>query len=342
VSVQAPPGGLTAVVPCFNEGEQVARAYAAICAGLGEVEDLEILLVDDGSRDDTLARIRELAAADPRVHYLSFTRNFGLEAAHAAGFRYAARPWAVQLDADLQSPPEETWALVAKAAEGYDVVFGIRSDRHDPLLRRLGSSGQQWVARVLLGIDLPAGASTFRLVRTAVARRLVDLRLGSPYFLAMVPMLGARYACVPTEHRPRTSGRSGWRVARLVGHSFELFFGYSWRPLNAVYLLAALVAPLALLGALAGLLGLASSLALAELGLAVGAATLVAAALVGRYLHRLLLDQRHPRQYYVQEANVPLRPEDTLDGGEPVAPLPARRSVVPAPRTTGVDAGAAR
>jgi glycosyltransferase involved in cell wall biosynthesis len=318
--------GLTAVLPCYNEGAQVDRAYLAIIDALGEIEDLELLIVDDGSTDDTLDHIRALAAADPRVKYLSFSRNFGLEAAHAAGFAYAGQPWSVQLDADLQSPPDQTWLLLAKAEEGYDVVFGVRENRQDPLVRRLGSSGQRWFARRFLGIETPPGASTFRVIRTAVARRLVDLRLGAPYFIAMVPMIGARYACVPTRHRQR-AGRSKWRMSRLVGHSFELFFGYSWRPLNAVYVLAVLGAAAGALGLLAAAAsGAATGTALAVCALIASVLTLSAVALSTRYLHRLLLDSRHTRPYYIREANVPVRPEDGVDGGAPLVEPPSRRS----------------
>ncbi|MFI6522669.1 glycosyltransferase family 2 protein [Spirillospora sp. NPDC050679] len=316
--------GLTVVVPCYNEGAQVETAHRELTEALAGIDPLEILFVDDGSTDDTLERLRRLAEADPRVRYVSFTRNFGLEAGHAAGFSYASQPWCAQIDADLQAPPEEIPLLLAKAAEGYDVVFGVRRDRRDPLPRRIGAAVQQWAAERLLGIEIPRGASTFRVVRTSVARTLVGLRLGSPYFLAMVPMLGARYATVPTGHRPRTAGRSKFRVTRLAAHSFELFFGYSWRPLNAVYLLAALGALVGLPVALLGYAGTGGPLA--ATAVALSALTLVVTALVGRYLHRLMLDMRRSRPFYIKEANVILRPEDTLDGG-----APARRP--PLPRT---------
>jgi polyisoprenyl-phosphate glycosyltransferase len=314
--------GLTVVVPCYNEGAQVETAHRELTGALGGIDDLEILFVDDGSRDDTLDRLRRLAERDPRVRYLSFTRNFGLEAAQAAGFTYASRPWCLQIDADLQAPPEEIPALLAKAHEGYDVVFGVRRDRRDPPLRRLGSSGQQWAARRLLGIELPRGASTFRVVRTEVARTLVGLRLGAPYFIAMVPMVGARYATVPTAHRARTAGGSKFRLSRLAGHSFELFFGYSWRPLNAVYLIASLGLVLAVVTALLGYAGAGGGRwATTTTALLCGLA-LASIALVGRYLHRLLRDVQRPRQYYIKEANVKVCPDDTLDGGMACVPPP--------------------
>jgi glycosyltransferase involved in cell wall biosynthesis len=308
-----PRAGLTVVVPCLNEGQNINRAYSEITTALKEFDSLEILLVDDGSTDDTLAQIKKLAAADRRVRYLSLTRNFGLEAAQAAGYIYASQPWVTQIECDLQNPPSEIPKLLDAAADGYEVVFGIRVARQDPLWRQWGSRCQQWIARRVLGIDIPRGASTFRVMRSGVAKTLAGLRLGHPYTIAMVPMVGARYTCVPTEHR-RRDGRSRWRLSRLVGHSFELFIGYSWRPLVFCYLLGAVCLPAAVVLAVLALTGLATSNAVSIGALLMAATTLAAVALVGRYLQRLMLDQRRSRPYYIREANLPVRREDLLDG----------------------------
>lgn len=313
--------GLTVVVPCLNESGALRRLHHEVTTALAGIE-LELLLVDDGSTDDTLTEMKALAAADPRVRYLSLTRNGGLEAAQSAGFRYASQPWTVQLDCDLQFPPSEIPKLLNKAAEGYDVVFGVREQRRDAAWRRWGSAAQHWVARRLFGITLPTGASTFRVVRTAVARTISELRLGSPYFLATVPHVGARYACVPVAHQPRIEGRSRFRFTRLFGHSFELLFGHSWRALNASYLIAAAGLAAALVLALLGALGLASPAVLGIGAVLLAGVTLATVALVGRYLQRLLLDQARTRPYYIRDANVPLRPEDRIDGGEGPAPPP--------------------
>ncbi|MET7459966.1 glycosyltransferase family 2 protein [Nonomuraea sp. NPDC005501] len=314
--------GLTVLVPCFNEGEQVEVAHRELVGALREIDELEILFVDDGSTDDSLDRIRRLARTDPRVRYLSFTRNFGIDAVMAAGFRYAGQPWTVQCDADLQVPPEEIWTLLAKAEEGYDVVFGERRGRRDPLVRRGGSAALHWAARRVFGIDMPRGASTFRLVRTGVARTITDLRL--PWFIPAVPLVGARYAVAPVTHRPRTAGRSRLRLARLAAHSFELFFGFSLRPLNAVYAAAVLGGALALALAVPAYAGAEAGHLVAATQLLLSGLSLAALALVGRYLHRLLRDTGRLRPYFVRDANLALRPEDTLTGGLPSPPPPGR------------------
>jgi glycosyltransferase involved in cell wall biosynthesis len=292
--------GLTAILPCYNEGAQVETAYRSVTAELGSIENLELLFIDDGSTDDTLERIKRLAATDPRVHYISFARNFGLVAAITAGYRYARQPWSVQLD----------------------LVFGIRRVRHDPWPRRAGAAGTHWVARNWLGIEVPNGASSFRVVRTAVGRTIVNLPTGNAHFVAKAPEIGARYATVLVDHLPRSAGSSKFRFGRLAGDGFELLFGFSWRPLNATYLVAACTAGGALVVAPLGALGVVPPRMVAGAGLLASGATAAAVAVVGRYLHRRMLDVRPRRIYYVREANIPVLPEDLIDGGEPVVAPP--------------------
>jgi glycosyltransferase involved in cell wall biosynthesis len=298
--------GLAVVVPCFNEAEGLERAYLEVAREVARY-DAELLFVDDGSTDDTLALIKRFADSDPRVKYLSFSRNFGLEAAFSAGFRYASKPWIVQLDADLQSPPSEIHRLVDTAVVGdYDVVFGVRRHRQDHWLRRAGSSLQHWIARRVLGIDLPQGASTFRVVRASVARKIVAMRLGTPYFLATVAQVGGRYTTVETEHQARQAGRSKFAVTDLFSNTLDLFFGFSLRPLVFVYLsvvaafagttVAALAAP-----------GRTTTAILAGLDLLV----LLGLAVVGRYVVGVLREVR-PRRYLAREASIELAPEDLL------------------------------
>src|SRR5215475_3331095 len=125
-SVRVGPFSLTVVIPCLNEAENIAAVYDEVTAELGGFDPLEILFIDDGSTDTTLEQIRALAARDARVVYASFTRNFGLEAAFSAGYRYARQEWILHLDADLQFPPAEAHRLALAAEAGFDAVFGTR------------------------------------------------------------------------------------------------------------------------------------------------------------------------------------------------------------------------
>lgn len=312
---------ITAVVPCFNEEECLPQAYREISAVLSSFADHEIVFVDDGSTDGTLALMKELASSDPRVRYISFTRNFGLEAAFSAGFRYARHPWTVQFDADLQSPPTELPKLFDKALEGYDVVFAMRMRRRDPWYRRWGSRLQHWLAERVFGIELPYRGSIFRVARTSVAKKIVALDLGTPYFLATVALVGARYTSVPTEHRPRLAGQAKWGLRSLIRHTIELYTGFSFRFFTLVYLVAAACGLLGLAAAAGAATGHLGPTGLSALVLAALAGIAVDLAVIGRYLVRIIRGQsRSPSHYLVRETNVDVDPSDSLYEFEANAP----------------------
>ncbi|MFE1346629.1 glycosyltransferase family 2 protein, partial [Streptomyces sp. NPDC058757] len=130
---------LSLVVPCFNEEDVLARFHTHVTKELDALEgDFEIVYVDDGSRDRTLPILRDLAAADSaRVRFVSFSRNFGKEAAMLAGLRHAAGDAVVIMDADLQHPPELVHRMVALHAEGYDQVVARRTREGDRVTRTL-------------------------------------------------------------------------------------------------------------------------------------------------------------------------------------------------------------
>ncbi len=300
---------ITAMVPCFNEEECIEQAYLRIKEEVYPYGDAEILFVDDGSTDATLSIIKRLAADDPRVSYISFARNFGLESAFTAGFSYASKEWTVQLDADLQSPPAEIHKLTRRAVEGdYDAVFAVRTGRQDPWYRRLGTVGHQAIATRILGIELPVHASVFRVVRTSVARKVAACKVSTPYFLATLPLIGARYTTVETAHSPRAAGVAKWSLTKLFRHAADLFVGFSYRPLALIYLaaLGAAAAAVALTAAGSGLQPLALASVLLH------TAGLGALALLARYMVRVMRGSAGLPRYQIREANVPVRPQDHL------------------------------
>lgn len=231
-------------MPCLNEAENVETLVSTVVSELGGRCQLEILLIDDGSTDDTLDEIKRARLAHPCVSYLSFTRNFGLESAFSAGFLYAAHDWVLQLDADLQFPPGEAHSLLDTAAEGYDAVFGIRTDRRDGVIRRTASHVADLVGRRLLAIEMPRGASSFRLIRSDLAKRAVELGLPTPYFLATVPRLTRAWTTAPVAHQPRRAGQPKVTIVGLARHLMGLFIAFSRRvpaAAGALLLIGALV-----------------------------------------------------------------------------------------------------
>jgi hypothetical protein len=303
--------GISVVLPCYNESDNIQDVYESVVDGLSAY-DLELVFVDDGSTDGTLPAIRHLADLDSRVRYLSFTRNYGFEAAFSAGFRYSGKPWILQLDADMQFPATEATKLIDCALEGYDAVYGVRVQRHDSLVRTWAARAYHAIGGRVLGIRIPAGATTFRVLRTALATRIVDLRLATPYFMATIPQLTSRYTTVRVEHRPRTRGRSKFRLHRLASHALDLYFGFSTRLRAAAILLLAVATACCLALAGATLAGAPLGRLLPALALLAAACSLTSLTIVGRYTMMTYAATQRGPLFCVREANVPVAAADLL------------------------------
>jgi dolichol-phosphate mannosyltransferase len=223
------------VVPVFNEEGNVEALASRVVAAMEKVgEPFELLFVDDGSRDRTPALLRKIAAADERIRVVRFTRNYGQEAAVEALYLNARGRWLVQMDGDLQHPPEEIARLVAKKDEGYDVVYGVREDRKDSLFRVAASRTMQWGMRSMMEIELPEDVSTFRLMSAPIARLVAALPERRKFFSALLVWSGARIGTVRVKHEARHAGATHYNFTKLLNHTFDLIVGFSSKPLRYI------------------------------------------------------------------------------------------------------------
>lgn len=223
------------VVPVYNEEgnvEQLVRRVVPVMELL--MEPFEILFVDDGSKDRTPLLLRKLAAEDARVRVIRFTRNYGQEAAVEALYLNARGRWLIQMDGDLQNPPEEIPKLVAKKDEGCDVVYGVREGRQDSLFRVAASRTMQWGMRSLMEIELPEDVSTFRLMSAHIARLVAALPERRKFFSALIVWSGARIGTVKVGHAARATGTTKYNFTKLLNHTFDLVVGFSSKPLRYI------------------------------------------------------------------------------------------------------------
>jgi len=215
---------ISVVIPVFNEGESLgplmaefARVFAA--GGPGPVE---FLLVDDGSRDDTWAAIRAVAAADPRARGIRLRRNFGKAAALTAGFRAARGEVVFTLDGDGQDDPAEIPRLLAKLAEGYDVVSGWKRTRHDPWHKVGPSRVFNRLVSDLTGCRLHDHNCGFKAYRAVVLREVEIYGELHRFVPVLAHARGFRVAEVVVQHRARKFGRSKYGVARFLKGLLDL------------------------------------------------------------------------------------------------------------------------
>jgi glycosyltransferase involved in cell wall biosynthesis len=178
--------------------------------------------------------LRSIAAADARVRVVRFTRNYGQEAAVEALYLNARGRWLIQLDGDLQHLPEEIPKLIAKQAEGFDVVYGVREGRHDAFHRVAASRVMQWTMRKMMEIELPEDVSTFRLMSAPIARLVAALPERRKFFSALLVWSGARIGTVRVTHAPRHTGVTHYNLTKLVNHTFDHVVGFSSKPLRYI------------------------------------------------------------------------------------------------------------
>lgn len=225
------------VVPVFNESDGLARFDArlsAVCDALDR--SVEVVYVDDGSRDRSLDVLTDIAARDERVTVVSLARNVGQHAAVLAGFAYARGDVVVTIDADLQNPPEEIPRLLAEIDAGYDVVGTRRAARVDPLPRRAVSAIVSRLASLAVGVAMTDCGSMLRAYRRPVVDAIVQLADRALF----IPALAAWVARRPTEiaigHGPRVAGRSRYSLLRFMRLGFDLMTGFSLLPIQLVSL----------------------------------------------------------------------------------------------------------
>jgi glycosyltransferase involved in cell wall biosynthesis len=199
---------LSVVIPAYNEAPNVEPCYRELLSVLEPLgRPFEVIVVDDGSTDETFAVLARIADADPRLRVLRFKRNAGQTAALVAGFRVARGDVVVTMDADLQNDPRDIPALLA-ALPGCDAVCGWRVDRQDPWSKRIASRVANAVRRWLTGDGVHDTGCMLKAFRPPAIARLPPFRNMHRFLPALLQQEGFRVVEVPVRHRPRRAGQS--------------------------------------------------------------------------------------------------------------------------------------
>ncbi len=209
----SPPAfSLSIVIPVYDEQDSLLPLYSELDAALASLANgVEVIFVDDGSRDATLAVLRDLEAKDRRVRVIALERNCGQSAALDAGFRVVRGEWTATLDGDLQNDPADIPRLL-EYLDRADVVNGVRAERCDSRLRILSSRIANAVRNRVTGESVTDVGCSLRIVRTRYLRRVKLFRGMHRFLPTLLAMEGARVIEVPVSHRPRLYGRSKYGI----------------------------------------------------------------------------------------------------------------------------------
>jgi glycosyltransferase involved in cell wall biosynthesis len=206
---------VSVVVPVHDEQDNVDALYQELMPSLEALgRSFEVIVVDDGSRDDTYPRLTRLAAADERLKLVRLRRNYGQTAAMSAGFDHARGQVIVPMDGDLQNDPADIALLLEKIDEGYDVVSGWRRDRKDSFVRRLPSRVANWLIGRVTGVRLHDYGCTLKAYRAEIVEETRLYGEMHRFLPALAHMAGASITEIPVRHHPRVSGRSKYGLGR--------------------------------------------------------------------------------------------------------------------------------
>jgi polyisoprenyl-phosphate glycosyltransferase len=230
---------LTLVLPIYNEEEVIPILHDRLQGFLGTLGvDVEVLFINDGSKDKSLPLLRELGAKDARYRVLSFSRNFGHQSAITAGVDYARGKAVVVMDADLQDPPEVVVQMLARWREGYDVVYGQRRSREGETWFKLVTAKYFYrVFRAMIPIDVPLDAGDFRLMSRQVVVTLRSLRESHRFVRGMVAWVGFRQIAVLYDRPGRAAGETKYPLSKMIRFAIDGITSFSVVPLRfATYL----------------------------------------------------------------------------------------------------------
>ena len=238
------------VAPVYNEGQTLPEFYRRMTAVMdGQGEPYEIVLVNDGSRDNSLQVMHELRERDPRIKILNFSRNFGHQVAITAGMDYAQGRAVVVIDSDLQDPPEVIPDMIAAWKAGADVVYGVREQREGETWFKLTTAKLFYrsIDRIT-SIQIPVDTGDFRLMDRRVIDVMKQLREHHRFMRGISAWTGFRQTGVKYKRQPRYAGSTNYPLRKMIKLAWDAITSFSFAPLQLATSFGFIIALLALFG----------------------------------------------------------------------------------------------
>ncbi|MCS3798377.1 glycosyltransferase family 2 protein [Niastella sp. OAS944] len=300
------------IVPVHNEKENVSVMAKAIKRVFADLDyRYNLIFVDDGSSDLTLHEIKKLAIQDEHIRYVSFSRNFGHQAAIKAGLDKADGDCVITLDGDMQHPPQLIPQLLEKWEEGYDMVYTVRKeDKKLPFTKRITSNLFYRIINRLSDIKIEKGAADFRLMNRNVVDVLKNLQEFEPFFRGLVKWAGFKQVAIEYHPDQRKSGVTKYTSKKMIKFALQGITSFSIRPLYAAIYIGFLCAafstlyiPYAIYSYYFGytISGWTSVIVIIVF---FGGLQLMILGIIGIYLGKLFMQNKHRPIYIVKESNI--------------------------------------
>lgn len=300
------------ILPAYNEEENVPRIYEAIDREVRESKyDYEFIYVDDGSKDRTLERIRELQQKDNHVNYVSFSRNFGKEAAIYAGLQHATGDAVILMDSDLQHPPSLIMDMMKGFEEGYHQVIACRDRRGESMVYRGITNTFYRMMNKLSTVELQNGAGDFRLLSRQAVDALLSLSENNRFSKGLFEWIGLSKKNIYYENVERQFGETKWSVSMLFSYAIDGILSFNTKPLR-ICLYLGLLTMLSGIAYIAIMLGgiffkgidVPGYFTTISAILVLGGLQLMSLGVIGEYIGRIYCEVKRRPHYIVGETNV--------------------------------------
>ena len=302
---------ISVIISCYNEEKSVPLFYAAIEKAIKDIDaEFEYIFVDDGSKDNTLKIIKDLSSQDEKVRYISFSRNFGKEAAMFAGLEAATGNYVALMDADLQDPPELLKEMYSSIkTEDYDCVATRRVNRKgEPFIRSLFSRMFYKIINKMTDFEMVDGARDFRLMTSQVKDAIISLKEYNRYSKGLFPFVGFKTKWIEYENVKRAAGETKWSFWKLVKYALEGITAFTTAPLaiasiigflfciiSGIFILIIIIKTLAFGDPTSGWPSLACII------MFMGGVQLLSLGIIGQYLSKTYLEVKKRPIYIVKE-----------------------------------------
>jgi dolichol-phosphate mannosyltransferase len=240
------------IFPIYNEAENIELLHSTVLAVTEPLDRYEFsfIYVDDGSTDDSVAKLAALADVDDRVTVIELSRNFGHQMAVTAGLDLVDADAAIIMDSDMQDPPRVSIELIKKWEEGYDVVYAQRRTRQDSMFKKATAGGFYWFLQKVASIDIPRNTGDFRLIDRKVVDELRKFRERDRFLRGLVSYIGFKQTAVQFDRDERNAGETGYPLKKMLRFAADGILGFSVAPLKLISRLGYFISFLSFLGIL--------------------------------------------------------------------------------------------
>ena len=305
---------ISLIIPCYNEEEALPVFYSELMKVTADMsgQDFEFLFVDDGSKDKTLSVLKEFAENDTRVVYLSFSRNFGKEAAMYAGFCNVTGDYVAVMDADMQDPPSLLRQMYeAVTEEGYDSVATRRISREgEPLVRSFFARLFYRIINHISDTDIEDGARDFRMMSRKMVDAIVSMGEYNRFSKGIFGWIGFKTKWIPFENVERVAGTTKWSFWKLFKYSLSGIVNFSEVPLMIASVAGLICCFIALIGVMVIVIRrlifgdpVAGWASLASIIVFLGGLQLLCIGIMGQYLAKTYMETKRRPVYIVRETN---------------------------------------